>query len=133
VSKPVNIEKGLKLVSAGDADMFHIRRFFGDADADWLAQAVNAKTHFAHCIAGSDGVNKYLVVWHRDAQKRLFVNCVVEQNGGGNFEMFSAGLKEIARTNGCIGMTGNATRDGLVKRLISHGWTVKGITVEYDF
>lgn len=132
MSKAIDIDKGLKLIKADDADLFHVRRFFGDSDSDWLAKAVNEKTHFANCVL-IDGVEKYLIVWHKDAQGRLFVNCVIERNGGGNFDGFMGGLKELARTNGCVGMTGNATRQGLVKMLLAHGWLAKGITVEYDF
>ena len=130
--KPLTIAKGLSLPRADDADLYHPRRFFGDAVADWLAGAVNRKKLFANNIE-INGIAKYLIIWHKDAQENLFINCAVERNGGGNFDALFAGVKQLARENGCLGISANVTRDGLLKKVVSCGFRVKGITVEYAF
>lgn len=124
--------KKLLLHNADEADVFDARRFFGDSQGDWLLGAVNKKTHQASLVQ-IGGVDKYLIIWHKDAQNRLFVNCAIERNGGGEFEKLIIALKQLARENGCNGISCNATRDGLVKKLLDFKFTVKGLTLEYDF
>lgn len=131
MQKPLHTEKHV-IKDADDADIFHARKFFGDGAAENLAKSVAEKRHKANVIQVA-GVDRYLVIWHKDAQNRLFVNCVVERNGGGMFPQFLAGLKQLARENACYGLAGTAIRDGLVKKLVEAGWQVKGISVEYDF
>jgi hypothetical protein len=130
--KRLTVEKGLEVNTADDADIYESRRFFGDAAATWLLSAVNKKTHRANCIDVA-GATRYVLIWPKDAQNRLFVNCVIERNGGGYFPEFIAGLKQLARENGCIGMAGSCTRDGLLKKLLAANWQAYGVAVRYDF
>lgn len=122
----------MDIVMADDSAIFDTRRFFGDAAADWLLAAVNKKTHQASEIK-VNGESKYLVVWHKDAQKMFFVNCVVEINGGAGFELLMGGVKQLARENGCDGLAAVVTRQGLLKKSLETGWKVAGVAVKYEF
>lgn len=124
--------EALQIAAANEADIFDVHRFFGDAAAAWLLDAVNRKKLSAHSIF-LDGTEKYLVIWHRDAQDRCFVNCAIERNGGGDFTGFLRALESLARTHRCIGIAGNATRQGLLKKLLERGYLTHGVCVHYDF
>jgi hypothetical protein len=130
--RPISEKTYLRIAPAGDDVVEGTRRFFGDGHSDALLNSVRKGIYKAHSIA-INGDDKYLVIWHKDAQGRMFINCVIERNNGGNFGELIAGIKQLARENGCMGISANVSREGLLKMVLENNFKAQGVTVHYDF
>jgi len=122
----------IALLPADEADVLASRRFFGDADSEWLLARVNDKKLNAHVIH-LDGVPKYILLWHKDVNDNLHVNCAIEKHGGGDLPGLVAGAKQLARENGCFGITFNTKRKGLFAEMAKLGFEFHGVAMAMRF
>lgn len=130
---PASVKKNaVALLVAEESDLNAARRFFGDEKSDWLLAKVSDKTFSANVIS-LDGVEKYIVVWHKNANGHLFINCAIEKNGGGDLDGLVSGIKQLARQSACSGIAFNTKRKGLFAEMEKRGFEFHGVAMTMLF
>ena len=101
------------------------------ADMAWidlgLAQGFYQSTTI--CV---DNVARFVVVWHVNQQRVLFVNAAAALTPEfADFTALLEGVKYIAGQNGCRAIEAMTLRAGLLKKLLADGFKTIGVTVQF--
>jgi hypothetical protein len=122
-----------KILEIGTATAGHIataQMLFGrvfNEDASWIKTGLDAGFYQASVVKVG-AVERYVIVWHVNDQKSLFVNAVAQLTK--DFADFSAlveAFTAIAKKNFCRAIEGLTVRRGIVEKLIEHGFIPAGV------
>lgn len=79
-----------------------------------------------------DGVDRFLLVFHKTNQNRLHINAAAQLTKAyANFTALCEGMVELAKKYGCASVTGDTLRAGVLKKLLEFGFKPVGVTVKF--
>ena len=101
------------------------------ADMAWIDSGL-AQGFYQSTTICVDAVARFVVVWHINQQRVLFVNAAAALTPEfADFTALVEGVKVIARQNGCRAIEAMTLRAGLLKKLLADGFETIGVTVQF--
>ena len=97
------------------------------ADADWLTRGVSQGVYSVRDIAlGGDPAYRYF--YQVNDHNQLYLAAVLAL-GAADFALCVWGAERLASDLGCVGITFNTQRRGLIERALEYGYTIGGIVL----
>lgn len=121
----------VELCDALPAEEQHAAQMMGrkfDCEADWLLN----KDFYQSQTVRVNGERAFLVFYHVNDQRRLFVNSATQLTAKKiGVASLVQGCRALAQKLGCAGIETMTLRAGLLKELLAAGFKPIGVSVEY--
>ena len=99
-------------------------------DVTWLQAGLNEGHYRAETVKVA-GVDRFLIIFHVNQQRVLFINAAAQLTRDfSDFGALSDGMIALAKKYACRAVEGMTLRAGVLKKLLEHGFTPIGVTVQ---
>ena len=125
-------KKILEIGTANASQIATAQMLFGRTfkeDASWITEGIKNGFYKADAVA-IEKVDRYLVVYHVNDQKHLFINAIAQLTKDfSEFAALAEAMTEIAKKNLCKAIEGITVRPGVVERLKDFGFIPAGVVM----
>jgi len=129
--KPITTEKLVEMCDTTAEQFAAASQLLGKTftDTAWMEAGIQKGFYRAETLR-VNGVARFVLVFHVNDQRVLFVNAAAQLTRASEFDALIQGVFALAKKYGCAAIETMTLRAGLLKQLLAHGFKPIGVSVQ---